>query len=170
MWKCFEVVETKKNFEGDWAQLWPKLCLFRQSWTKYLIKAEKSSKIRHQRKNSDICFCMFFDCYWQSLISGRETGHWAISPPKFAICEATPIRSLLYHISSFVLLVANQNCTKKLWSSYNQECVKILLLSSTFPKMIELSAKIAYFASKIYFYQKSTNKKSWKLYKVKFWP
>ena len=53
-------------------------------------QSRKSSKIRHQRKNSDICFCMFFDCYWWSLISGRETGHWAMSPPKFAIFPIFP--------------------------------------------------------------------------------
>ena len=28
---------------------------------------------------------MFFDCYCESLISGRETGQWAMSPPKFKI-------------------------------------------------------------------------------------
>ena len=27
----------------------------------------------------------FFNCYYQSLISGRETGRWSSSPPKFEI-------------------------------------------------------------------------------------
>ena len=30
-------------------------------------------------------FCEIFDCYWQILISERETGHWAFLPPKFKI-------------------------------------------------------------------------------------
>ena len=36
--KCFEVIENvpKFNFERDWTKLRPKICLLRQSWTKYL--------------------------------------------------------------------------------------------------------------------------------------
>ena len=33
----------------------------------------------------DIYFSVFFDCYWQNLNSGGETGRWAMSPPKFEI-------------------------------------------------------------------------------------
>ena len=57
-----------------------------QSWTKYLTKVGKSSNIGQERKNLiDICFCVFFDCFSQSLTSGRKTGHWAMSSPKFEI-------------------------------------------------------------------------------------
>ena len=45
----------------------------------------------------DIYFCVFFDCYCQSLNSGRETGHWAMSPPKFEIFQLFPkILSLFF--------------------------------------------------------------------------
>ena len=33
---------------------------------------------------------MFLDYYCQSLISGRDTGHWAMSPPKLKICLIFP--------------------------------------------------------------------------------
>ena len=37
--KCFEVTENvqKFRFEGDWAELHPKICLVRQSWSKYSV-------------------------------------------------------------------------------------------------------------------------------------
>ena len=37
-------------------------------------KIEKSSK-SGQKKKFDIYFCVFFNYYYQSLISERETGH-----------------------------------------------------------------------------------------------
>ena len=36
--------------------------------------------------------------------------------------------------------------------------------------MIRISGKIVNLAKKCYFYQKTTNKQNWKLFKVKFWP
>ena len=59
--KCFEVVENVKklNFEGNWAELLPKLYLLRQSQTKYLTKVEKSSKIGHERKSLISAFACF---------------------------------------------------------------------------------------------------------------
>ena len=36
--------------------------------------------------------------------------------------------------------------------------------------MIQISGESAHLTQKGYFYQKATNKQSWKLYKVKFWP
>ena len=89
--------------------------------TKYrnLVKLDKNRKRSH------------LSC--QSLISGKETGHKARSPAKFVIflifsnflispkslnclatSETTRIPSLLYWISSFVLLVANRTCTETL--------------------------------------------------------
>ena len=43
----------------------------------------KLGRARKVREKFGTNFCVFFDCYCQSLISGRETGRWAISPPKF---------------------------------------------------------------------------------------
>ena len=41
--------------------------------TKYinLVKTGQEKK----KEKFDIYFCMFFDCYYRSLISGRATGH-----------------------------------------------------------------------------------------------
>ena len=41
--KCFEVTEIFQKFkwEGDWAKLWQKICLLRQSWTKYLAQSKE---------------------------------------------------------------------------------------------------------------------------------
>ena len=56
-----------------------------QSWTKYL---EQNREIQYNwtgQEKIDISICGFFDCYCQSLISRRGTGHWAMSPPRFEI-------------------------------------------------------------------------------------
>ena len=42
-------------------------------------KVGKSRKTGQEKKS------MFFDCYYQSLISRRETGHWVMFSPKFEI-------------------------------------------------------------------------------------
>ena len=41
--KCFEVTENVQKFkcEGDWAKFRPKICLFLQSWTKYLAQSKE---------------------------------------------------------------------------------------------------------------------------------
>ena len=41
--KCFEVTENLKKFkfEGDWVELWPNICLLRQSRTKYLAQSKE---------------------------------------------------------------------------------------------------------------------------------
>ena len=44
-------------------------------WQNIWNKIEKSSKTGQGKKSSISLFCMFFDCYCQSLNSGRETGH-----------------------------------------------------------------------------------------------
>ena len=48
-------------------------------------KIEKYSKTGPAKKHLISTFACFFTCYCQSLISGRETGHWAMSQPKFEI-------------------------------------------------------------------------------------
>ena len=41
-------------------------------------KREKSSKTGQVKKSLVIYFCVSLDCYCQSLVSGRETGHFPI--------------------------------------------------------------------------------------------
>ena len=63
-------------------------------------KIEKSNKTGQDKKSLISTFCVFFDCYWQSLFCGGEAAHWAMSPPlslksfsnsytKFAILDIT---------------------------------------------------------------------------------
>ena len=52
----------------------------------------------------------------------------------------------------------------------NEDCLKIFLLLFAFPVMIPVCRKDNHLAQKSYFYQKATNKQSWKLPKLKFWP
>ena len=54
-----------------------------QYWTKYLEQNREIQQNWIGQEKFDIYFCVFFCWYWQSLISGRETWHWAMSPPKF---------------------------------------------------------------------------------------
>ena len=49
-----------------------------------------------------------------------------------------------------------------------QDCLKIFFLLSTLRMMIQISAKSVHLAQKCYFYQKTTNEQSWKLFKVNF--
>ena len=37
-------MSEKFKLEGDWAELWQKVCLLRQSWTKYLKQNRKIQK------------------------------------------------------------------------------------------------------------------------------
>ena len=50
-----------------------------------LGKSSKAGQDWTGQEGFDIYFCVFFDCCCQSSISGRETGHWAMSSPKFEI-------------------------------------------------------------------------------------
>ena len=96
----------KKRFGGDWAELRPKLFICSDNpgqsiWNK--SKIEKSRKTGQGNKSLMSTFACFFHCYCQSLISGRDTGRWAMPPPKFEIFlsrlatrEATHIPSLQY--------------------------------------------------------------------------
>ena len=69
-------------FKGNWAKLRPKLCLLRQSWTKYLeqnreIELNWTGKTGQGKKSliSTYLIRLVFDCYYQGLISRRDTGH-----------------------------------------------------------------------------------------------
>ena len=41
-------------------------------------KIEKFSKTGQEKKSLISTFARFFECYYQSLISEMETGHWAL--------------------------------------------------------------------------------------------
>ena len=72
-------------------------------------KIDKSSKTGHGKKSLISTFAgFFFDCYYQSLIFGRETEHWAMSPLKFGIFLIFPyfLRSLV--LSCFATHEATQ--------------------------------------------------------------
>ena len=53
-----------------------------KSLAKYFKQANKSIKL--ELDYFDICLCVLFDCYCLKFISGRETRHKAVSPPKFS--------------------------------------------------------------------------------------
>ena len=124
-------------------------------------KMEKSSKTEQK---FDIYFCVFFDCYCQGLISGRETEHWVMFPPKFEIFqifpyslrfyvltrEATRIPSLRYQISCFVLLVFNLSALRyfKGPKYYDQDFLKIFFLLSALLMIIKISRKYFHFLRK----------------------
>ena len=51
---------------------------------------EKSEEIEQNwtgTENFITCFCVIFDRYYQSLISGRETGYQTLSLPIFELCK-----------------------------------------------------------------------------------
>ena len=54
-----------------------------QSQTKYFQQYRKIQYNWTGKEKFSIYFCMFFNCYCQSLISSRETGHQDICAPKF---------------------------------------------------------------------------------------
>ena len=53
---------------------------------------------------------------------------------------------------------------------FDHDCLKIFLFFSIPPMMIGIPGNCAHLVQKRYFYQKSTNRQSLKLSKVKFWP
>lgn len=63
------------DLRGDWKKLIAKIYFYRQLWTKDLAKNGNPNKIRQNQNLFDIFFCVTFDCYYPSFISGRETGH-----------------------------------------------------------------------------------------------
>ena len=109
-----------------------------------------------------------------------------MSPPKFEIFLIFPnfLRFLVLGLSATREELVYQVCYTRyqvsfyLWwigsvlkyckvpKYYDQDCLKIFFLLSTLPMMIQISGKSAHLAQKCHFYQKATNKKSWKLFKV----
>ena len=65
------------------------LCL--QSRKKYLEPIRELQQNWAGKEKFDIYFFVFFDCYCKSLISGRETRHWAMSPLKLEKFPIFPI-------------------------------------------------------------------------------
>ena len=55
------------------------------SCTKYLEQSKEIQRNWMEVENSNICFCIRFDCYSQGLISESKTGYLPISPPRFKI-------------------------------------------------------------------------------------
>ena len=57
----------------------------KQTWkivfTKYLAKSKNIKKKWLTPKNSNTCFCVSFDCYYQKTFSGREFGHQPVPQP-----------------------------------------------------------------------------------------
>ena len=56
-----------------------------QSWTGYLGWNGGIQYNWTGQEKFGIYFCVFFDCYWQSLISGKETKHQTVSKEIFLI-------------------------------------------------------------------------------------
>ena len=105
----------------------------------------------------------------QRFISGRETRHWAVSPPKFDIFLTFPnflfswensYANFLYQISSSVFLFASWTCTKTLKTSknYDHECLKIFFCSLHLLWWLKCQKKNDHFSQKRYFYQKLSRK------------
>ena len=62
---------------------------------KKLTGQSKEIKQKWKRpKGFDICFSVMSTCYGQSLISGRDTGHWALPPTNFKISSYFLVLSL----------------------------------------------------------------------------
>ena len=73
------------GFEGDWAELRAKLCLLGQS-SAGCIELDRGVRWGWTGQGGfDIYFCVLVECYCWGLISGGETGRWAMSPPKSEI-------------------------------------------------------------------------------------
>lgn len=103
-------------------------------------------------KYFDLCFSIYFSCYGRSLISGGETGRWALLPvglqiflifpgllktlvlSRSATCEAPRAQTLLYLTPSLGLLVANKTYTKML----NYFMIYFLDCTALFPTQLFL--------------------------------
>ena len=51
------------------------------TWNK--VKKQSSRTGLEQKTGLDNCSCIIFDRHYRSLISGKYTGYWALSPPSF---------------------------------------------------------------------------------------
>ena len=48
-------------------------------------QAKEIKQNRTGTENFDICLCVIFDLSHQSIFSGKETGHYILSPPTLQI-------------------------------------------------------------------------------------
>ena len=108
-------------------------------------KIEKFTKTGQEKKSLISAFVYFFGCYCQSGNSGRETlGYVSTKIWDFpnislfrkilslsATREANCIPSLLWYISSYVLLVVNRICTKTLQNSKSLQVLNKAVLIDT---------------------------------------
>ena len=127
-------VEQREALFFSWARI---LISKLQSWAKYLEQNREPSKTV-QEKKVDIYFCVFFDRYCLSLISGRGTGHWAMFPPKFEIILIFPyflrsVRQLMrqlvyqvcytrYRVSFYFRFIGSAQKHCKVPKYYDQDC------------------------------------------------
>ena len=105
--------------------------------------------------------CIFFDYYCQSLISGRDTGHWVISPRKFKICliflyflksqvlsRSATLRQLVYQVYYTRYYVSFYWCSIEsvlkhcqVPKYYDHDCLKIFFWLSILGAMILITKK-----------------------------
>ena len=57
-------MSTKLKFEGDWAELRPKLCKLRQIWTKYL---EQNREIQWNGTGQEK-FDFYYACFFNAIV------------------------------------------------------------------------------------------------------
>ena len=112
-------------------------------------------------KKLNICFSVIFDCYDQSFISWRETGHYTLPLLKLEIFLIP---------NSPALLTVNQTYTKMLRCSI----MFFLRLSENFSFALKIfNNDSSFWSSPLFkkesFIEKSTFKQSWRLSNVTFW-
>ena len=110
----------------------------------------KPVKLGRTRKVWYLLLRVFFDCYFQSLIS-------------YQVCYTR------YHVSFYLWLIGSVLKHCKVPKYYEQDCLKIFFLISAVPAMIRISGANAHLLQKCYFCQKTTNKRRWNLSRVNFW-
>ena len=69
-----------------------------------------------RKRKFGICFCMFFNCYCQSLVSSRKTGNRAMRPSKF----------------EFFLVLPKILSLKSFGNSWGNSCTKFAILDVKF--------------------------------------
>ena len=91
--------------------------------------------------------CIFFDYYCQILISGRDTGHWAISPRKFKICLIflyflkSQVYYTRYHVSFYWCSIGSALKHCQVPKYYDHDCLKIFFWLSILGAMILITKK-----------------------------
>ena len=81
LWVLIITPQAERNYPCPPGSIFPKSVPHKQSGgrnSKYLKQNKEIEQnwARLEKKNlRNFCICTLFDCYWQSFISGRETGH-----------------------------------------------------------------------------------------------